>query len=499
MGLMAAKVSRRRSNVLAAPLARPFWVSVVILVVLLILTAHPQNIESLIGASMITAAGCLPCAIWILRQMGGFPVFPVFAMTHVSAFGIPLLYEHPVVSQFEPDRQLIAAISVAGFLVIGTLVWYGMRLRSPKPPHRIFALESRTGETVFLSVLAVSILYTIALIAGWLEFIPPTVFSIVRSIMLAMQALSCFVLSYRLGSGELKRGQALLFKTLFVGLLVVGLPTLYLITPISLLGISTLGYISASGRIPWAAVAVGVIAITFLHAGKSDMRDQYWGEASDRVVQPWNYGEFFGDWASSSVESIFGNIPDSDERSSTIVERSSLMQLLLYEQDMTPDHLPFMLGDTYAIIPELLIPRIILPDKPTSHEGTYRLNIYYGFQTREQTETTTIGFGLLNESYANFGYFGMAALGVLLGGFYGFVEGLALSVPLLSLRGLWVVIVACYAFQVEFAAGVWATALFQSSVALFGLAAVLMKSRPLESAMVQGVSSMRLHSVRGSL
>src|ERR1051326_6266574 len=158
MGLMAAKVSRRRSNVLAAPLARPFWVSVVILVVLLILTAHPQNIESLIGASMITAAGCLPCAIWILRQMGGLPVFPVFAMTHVSAFGIPLLYEHPVVSQFEPDRQLIAAISVAGFLVIGTLVWYGMRLRSPKPPHRIVALESRTGETVFLSVLAVSIL-----------------------------------------------------------------------------------------------------------------------------------------------------------------------------------------------------------------------------------------------------------------------------------------------------------------------------------------------------
>jgi len=486
---MFLKLFRGRSNTLAAPLAKPFWLGLAILAVFLAATAHPQNVESLLGAIMIIAAGFLPSAIWVLKRLGGLPVFPVFALTHVSAFGIPLLYEHPIVSKFEPDRQFIAALSVTGFLILGTIVWHSMRLRKPKPPRRIFTIESHTAETVFLAVLAAGIFYTVATNSGWFAFIPAGVFSIIRSVMLALEALGCFVLSYRLGSKELRLGQASLFKILFVGLLVVSLPSLYLITPISLVGISVLGYVSASGRIPWGTLIIGTGVVAFLHIGKGDMRERYWGEAPDATVEPWDYPQFLGQWASSSVDGLFGNIPDEDERSATILERSSLMQLLLYEQDITPDHLPFMWGDTYVVIPELLIPRILVPDKPTSHEGTYRLNIYYGLQTREDTETTTIGFGLLNESYANFGYLGMAGLAIVIGAFYGFVEGLALSVPLLSLRGLWVVIVACYAFQVEFAAGVLATALFQSSVALLGLAVVLMRSHRLGSAVATAVAT----------
>jgi hypothetical protein len=489
--------SRKRKDSVTAPLARPFWAGLTALVVSLLLTAHPQNIESILGAAMIIAGGFLPSAIWILKRLGGLPVFPVFAAMHVWAFGIPLLYEHPIVTRFQPDQQLFAAMSVAGFLLLGTLVWHQMRLRSPKAPRACFALESRTAETVFLLVLTLSIVYTTALNAGWLSFIPAGVFSIVRSVMLALEALSCFVLSYRLGCGELKFGQASLFKVLFVALLVVGLPTLYLVTPISLLGIAALGYISASGRIPWVSLVLAVLVISFLHAGKGDMRDRYWGEQAEGTVQPWDYPVFFGDWTSSSVDGLFGNIPDEDEKSSSLVERSSLMQLLLYEQVMSPDHIPFMWGETYVIVPELLIPRILFSEKPTTHEGTYRLSIHYGLQTREETENTTIGFGLLNESYANFGFFGMAGLAVILGAFYGYVEGLALSVPLLSLRSLFVVIVACYAFQVEFAAGVWASALFQSTVALLGLSAVLMKSKRLQPAPVAVPTTSGLQPVRG--
>jgi hypothetical protein len=488
---------RRRADVLAAPLAKPFWLGMVALAVFLIWTAHPQYAESLLGGIMIIAAGFLPSAIWAVKRLGGLPVFPVFAMTHVYAFGIPLLYEHPIITKFEPERQLLAAVSVTGFLLLGTAVWHQMRLRSPKPPRRIFALESHTADSIFLLLLFVSVFYTIALVAGWLSFIPSEAFSIVRSVMLALEALSCFVLSYRLGSAELRLGEATLFKILFVGLIAAGLPTLYLITPISLLGISALGYISASGKIPWGAVVTGAAAVAFLHAGKGDMREEYWGESRTSTVQPWDYPEFFGDWTSSSIDGLFGNIPDEDEKSSDLLERSSLMQLLLYEQDITPDHLPFMWGDTYIIVPELIIPRILFPSKPSTHEGTARLNIYYGLQTQEQTEGTSIGWGLLNESYANFGYFGMAGLAIVLGAFCGYVEGLALSVPLLSLRGLWVVIVACYAFQIELAAGSLAAAVFQSSVALLGLAVVLMKSKRLEPVAIPGPKTAGFQPVPG--
>jgi hypothetical protein len=476
---------RKQRDTVVAPLAGPFWVGLIVLAAALLFTVHPQNWESAIGGAMIIAAGFLPSAIWILKGLGGLPVFPIFALMHVWAFGMPLLYEHPIVTRFDSGQQFFAALSVAGFLVIGTLVWHQMRLRSPKAPQRCLMLESKTAEALFLLVLAVSIVYTIALTAGWLSFIPSEVFGIIRSVMLALQALSCFVLSYRLGSGELRFGQASLFKFLFVGFIIVGLPSLYLVTPISLIGIATLGYVSASGRVPWISLIVAGLFVSFLHAGKGDMRAQYWGEAAEPSIEPWEYPVFFGDWMSSSIDGLTGNIPDEDEKSSSIVERSSLMQLLLYEQEMSPDHIPFMWGDTYIIVPELMIPRILYPARATSHEGTYRLNINYGFQTREDTENTTIGWGLLNESFANFGLFGMAGLAVVIGAFYGYVEGLALSVPLLSLRGLFVVLVACYAFQVEFSAGVWVTALFQSTIALLGLTVALMKSRPLRAAALQ--------------
>src|SRR5260370_13767802 len=141
------------------------------------------------------------------------------------------------------------------------------------------------------------------------------------------------------------------------------------------------------------------------------------------------------------------------------------MQLFLYEQILSGS-VPFMYGDTYVIVPQLLIPRIFYPEKPTTHEGTYRLNIHYGFQTREQTETTTLGFGLLNESYANFGLIGMALLAVTMWAYYGWVERWASAVPLLSLRGLFAITVASFSFQTEFSAAVYCVVLMQAFVVL---------------------------------
>jgi hypothetical protein len=451
-----------------------------VLVATILATAHPQNVESAVGAAMIIAAACLPFAIWILKQMGGLPLFPVFAVTHIWSFGLPLLYEHPIVIRFDPESQLFAAMSVTGFLLLATLVWHQMRLRSPKPPNRCLSLESRTAETVFLAVLGIGIVFTIAVNGWWLGALSE-VYSIIRAVMLALEALSCFVLSYRLGNRQLGLGQAWTFKLLLLGLIVVTLPTLYLVTSVSLIAIGMLGYISASGKVPWVSIIVASLVASFLHAGKSDMRQQYWEEEAESAIQPWDYPIFFAKWIASSVDMLFGNIADEDETGPSLVERSSLMQLLLYEQEVSPDRVPFMWGETYVIVPQLLIPRILYPGKPVAHEGTHRLNIHYGFQTAEESEHTTIGFGLVNESYANFGFVGMAMLAFVLGGFYGYVERLAISVPLLSLRGLFVVLVACYAFQVEYTAGVWTSTLFQSTVALLGLSFFLMKVRPLRA------------------
>jgi hypothetical protein len=295
-------------------------------------------------------------------------------------------------------------------------------------------------------------------------------------VMLAIEALCCFVLSYRLGTGELKGLKGAMFKVLMVILIVVSLPPLLMINSMALVALGGLGYVSGSGKVPWISFAVAILLFGFLHLGKAEMRDRFWADADEGPVQPSTYPAFFAEWISASADEFSaGRKHEEDERAS-LLQRASLMQLLLYEQTLSSS-VPFLYGDTYLIVPELLIPRILYPDKPTTHEGTYRLNIHYGFQTREQTETTCVGFGLLNEAYANFGLVGMAILAIVSGSFYGWIEGWAEAAPLLSFRGLFAIIVASYSFQTEFAAGVYAAALFQSTVALAALSIFIMRPR----------------------
>ena len=240
-----------------------------------------------------------------------------------------------------------------------------------------------------------------------------------------------------------------------------------------------LGSASLSGarRFPWRSGLVAILLFGFLHAGKGAMREVYWQQEEDPTIQPTSYPAFLFEWVTISFRNLFGSEVEGETvESQSLLERASLMQLLLSVQAMTPDAVPYMNGETYAIIPSLLVPRILSPEKGASHEGTYLLNIHYGMQTREDTAKTTLGFGLLNEAYANFGFIGVGLLAILLGAYYAAVARWARMAPVLSFRSLFAIIVASYSFQTEFAAGVYVSALFQSVAALIVVAVLFMRS-----------------------
>ena len=134
-------------------------------------------------------------------------------------------------------------------------------------------------------------------------------------------------------------------------------------------------------------------------------------------------------------------------------------------------------GATYTIIPRLLVPRILDPDKPHSHQGTAMLNINYGLQSLEETEGTTIGWGLLNEAYANFGLAGVIAIACLLGALFGFIGRLSAGAPLMSFENMVGVTFAVIAIQAEFTMAVFATVLFQSLMVLL-LVLPFLEKRP---------------------
>jgi hypothetical protein len=473
--LSQALAQVRRLAVRRASLSAAYWLGLGVLVVCLVATAHPQYSESLVGAILIIATSWFPALLWIRKKMSGFPIFPVFALTYTWTFGLPLIYEHPIVTLFRADDQLFAAFSVAGFLLIATIVWYFVREQRTKIPRRCLAMRERGADTILLGLLFVSIGFTAAVNGGWLNT-SSGFYSIFRSIVLALQGLACFALSYRLGRGELHGPKKIIFKVLMATAVIVSLPPLLMINSMSLVALAAFGYVSGCGKVPWISFTAAIAFFGFLQLGKTEMRDRYWGDADQGPVQPLEYPAFFKEWLSTSFDQLATPVTRDEDEKHSLVERASLMQLLLYEQTLSSS-VPFMFGETYTIVPELLIPRIFYPGRANTHEGTSRLNIHYGFQTREQTETTTLGFGLLNEAYANFGLAGMAMLAVALGGFYGWIERWAAVAPLLSARGLFAITVASFSFQTEFAAGVYAAALLQATVALLVLSAFTMQKR----------------------
>jgi hypothetical protein len=251
-------------------------------------------------------------------------------------------------------------------------------------------------------------------------------------------------------------------------------------TPVSVMaGVALLAYVVASRRLPWHVGLALLCFFGFLHLGKSKMREKYWEEDDGemRLISPRQYPTFYSEWMQASMEAIREGDKD-EEASASLLERASLMHLMLYFQAVTPYGIPYMHGETYAVIPRMILPRMFDPNKPRSNEASFLLAIHYGMQTREDTETTTFAFGLINEAYANFGFIGMGALAVLLGYFYAKVAGWARQMPILSFRALFAVLVASYSFQAEYSSTFYVAALFQSTVVLIAVAVVAMRRLP---------------------
>jgi hypothetical protein len=435
--------------------------------------ADTPSILSNYAALLITAAALLPTYLWCAGKAQGLPIFPLFALTFVWTYALPLVTHHPRVLTYSPTSHLSASIIVAGCLCLGTWVWFQFVRSRPPLPKTYRALDSQISDAFFLSVLAIGILFTWYFVGGWFA-LSGGVFAVIRGTVLGLMAIAVFVLAYRFGTQELSKRKAGLFLGLLMLYIVANASALLLVGAASTCLTAIIAFIVGRKKVPILPIVLLLCCLCLLHIGKAGMRQQYWGR--NFHLQPWDYPAWYAQWISQSFDYLNQqqNEPSLDRRQS-FLERSSVIHLFLMVQDKSPDPVPYLSGKTYAIIPQLLIPRLFNPAKIRSHEGTYLLNIHYGLQTREQAFKTTIGWGLLAEVYANFGQWGCFGLAAMLGAFYGQVTRWCLNTPLPSARSLFAVLLMTYAFQTEWTAGVYVAALFQSSAALGGIVIVFMK------------------------
>jgi hypothetical protein len=461
------------------PVVWAFPVACVLLAVYCLIHFPKENVEIWLTGCLLAVVCLIPGYLWCTGKVCGLPIFPPITALYLVYYALPLIRgkQTKLHRNFQTTswEMVQVGLTIAGLLLIAICIWAMLTRRPPAHrPHRTRVLDSKGGEIAFLIFLLIGAVWTIAVRAGWID-LPIAVFMLINSMTMALCGLGVVCLAYLMGAGKLSPTRTCCFVILLVALMIAQLASLYIHKPVALTMMGSIAYVAASRRLPllWL-IPVFAIAI-FLQNGKSKMRAQTWKTQVE--ITPLEYPDFFRRWAEFSV--VARESDDTKMKPESMVDRASLVQMVLLVQHFSPDPQPFLYGKTYAVIPELLIPRFLHPGKPRALAGQYILCTYYGLQTEKQTLTTGISFGLPAEAYANFGYPGIAGLGLLLGLATGLVTRMSYRMPILSLRSCFALAFLGIGMNLEASAAVVATTLAQGSFTLIVASWLLMKSEPL--------------------
>ena len=430
----------------------------------------PGNID--IGPLLIVISALVPGYLWSTGRRSGLPIVPLHTLSLTWAFALPLVAGHPRLKFYNDDEIFFAALSVALYALSATASWYLVTRQGYKVRKAYFVIPEKHGYKFSIFALVLGGIFT-KLVVGGVVNLGPGVYAIVRSSILSFMVIAMFVLAYQMGRGELTRFKTGIFVIAAIFCLIIQLTTLYMIGAISSMAIALVGYAVGKRSIPWIGILLTILVFGILQAGKYEIREQY-SFLNPRPITLIEVPVLIADWTTTGVSHLLGN---KDERipENPIYQRVSLIHLLLFVQRATPRDIPYMEGATYWIIPGSVVPRILNPDKLSPHTGNRMLNIYYALQSEKGTLQTTIGWGLMNEAYANFGITGIIGVGFIMGLLFGLVGRWTAGAPILSLQNLVGIIFITTAIQTENTMGVLAAVIVQSLSTLILLAPLLVK------------------------
>lgn len=429
------------------------------------------------AGTLVIMCAMLPTIIWVNRGAKGFPIFPLYAATFSWSFGLQMLQNRQLLVSTPPALYWKSCFTLCLFLLIGTAVWNAVVTKPVKPRTELMMVGGPRSQPVLLTGMLLATMFHMATAAGWMHW-AGAYGTILRAFLYCYGSLSTFLLAHDIGMNKLdKNKKAIYFACIILTMMAMGCGLL-LVQAMSVAALGLAGYIIASRRFPWKVFLIFFPIMYLLHYGKYPMREKYWhvdqGEIIWSAFRPWDYPKLYWEWFQAGIEYATHPKKYAGEERTNLLERTGLLHLFIFAQSAT-DRAGFLGGKTYMVLPQLLIPRVLAPRRAGAHETTTLLNVYFGIQSREETENTTVGWGLFNEAYANFGYFGPPMLAVVLGLFFGWATRYSMGCPVNSFQGLFAIIVMNTSYQTEYSSGVFVTVLFQSLVSLIGLRYVIMQ------------------------
>jgi hypothetical protein len=424
--------------------------------------------EQLALVLLIVCLGAWPAIRWLQAQPYQFPVFEAFMLTCIPSYALPLISSHATLLTYSGAVIIKSLLAVVLFQV-AALLTFSRTTASVK--HTPFWTEKLFTRDIS-SWLPIGLWLNTGYIAVsyFAELIPPDIDSILRAVFFGIATSCSFLIGRQWGAGELSQGRRLnVFFALLAGSVLL-MSSLYLIKAISSVLIFFLAYISAGRRIPLLALGLIFIVLTVLHTGKSDMRGKYWAVGVP-AVQLTELPDFFSEWVEHGLAPFRDEATKEEQRE--LLDRASLLHIICLVVETTDSGLPFLSGETYGHVLPQFIPRFFWRDKPSGQITTSKLGIHFGLLDEVSAQKTSIGFGVLAESYANFGYWGIGLLGLLIGWLNKLITTWTRAAPMLSNGGLFMILLMAWSMQVELPMSNWVASLYQAAVCVLGMPYVI--------------------------
>ncbi len=409
---------------------------------------------------LILGLAAAPALSWALNQRPWFPVFEITCLTYIAFYAIPLLSRYSELVAYPESVNTQAGLLVACFLAMANLGFATMG-KPARPPAWATTSLLPEGTNRYIP-LGQTINTVYVYFYTFTAFIPLEFEGTFRALFFGLGTICTFILARQIGARALSRQHTTLFVlNLFiqVGLLFA---QLYLIGGISLLALALIGYASSRRSLPWVPVLIVLPLVALLHLGKPDMRAVYWQGGKDMPTLT-ELPAFYTEW--------FGYIlaPQDAHEKSTLLERASLIQMLCLSVDRVPSLKPYLEGESYRDIPAQFVPRFLWPEKPSGLLSNIRLALYFNLVNLENATSVSIAFGIVAEAYINFGFLGVASLGLVMGMIFRRLSVLSQSAPIFSSLGILMILLTAWSFQIEQVMATWLGSLFQASVVCIGL------------------------------
>lgn len=437
----------------------------------------------------LAAGAYITLSLW--RTLGrGVPVLPMLALQTLVIYGVPIVSNNACIQTATVETLTRCGIELLAFQLALAGSWYFCsQLVHPADSTawsiNLIVREQTQGLTRLGFWLAGgSTAYEVAAGLGWISSIVANLPTGANSVLVAITSVAAmagfFILGLSAASGHLSQSQRGCLWMLFLTRSLIAALSLLLSVPIMGIAALATGLLWGGAKFPWRFLTISLCALAFLNLGKSDMRKRYWPQTDNETPPACTISDIparYAEWTELSLARLSpaqeAGYTTPKERQTLLDRIDNLQNLIFVVQAVENEHIPTLGGATYSLVPPLLIPRVLWPEKPRAHEGQALLNVHFGRQIEEDTYKTYIAWGLIPEAYGNFGaWWGSLFLGGLLGSFAAWLEMRTANKPIFSLEGfLTIALLLGLAVSSEMVASVLITSQFQQLVLIICAAA----------------------------